>query len=248
MKRIVLGPHAAEQAMRTDPQRVHVLYVQDAHARARELEALAQRTGVRSEVRLAQELDALAPGLKHQGVVAITGDYPYLDFSVMLERAKPAPLFVALDQISDPHNFGAIVRSCVAFGADGVLTLKDRAAPVSAVVVRSSAGATERAQIARVTNLARTLGELRERGLHLVGLDASGDVALQDVDYGPEGRVLVIGSEGDGLRRLTREACDVLARVDLAGEFESLNASVAAGVALYESARARARVVSRDAG
>jgi 23S rRNA (guanosine2251-2'-O)-methyltransferase len=118
MKRIVLGPHAAEQAMRTDPKRVHVLYVQDAHARAKELEALAQRTGVRSEVRLAQELDALAPGLKHQGVVAITGDYPYLELSVMLERAKPAPLFVALDQISDPHNFGAIVRSCVAFGAD----------------------------------------------------------------------------------------------------------------------------------
>jgi 23S rRNA (guanosine2251-2'-O)-methyltransferase len=246
MKRIVLGPHAAEEAMRTDPKRVHVLYVQDAHARAKELVALAERTGVRSEVRLARELDLLAPGLKHQGVVAITGDYPYLDLLQVIERAKPAPLLVALDQISDPHNFGAIVRSCVAFGADGVLTLKDRAAPVSAVVVRASAGATERAQIARVTNLARALGELRAQGMQLVGLDASGDVALQDVEYAREGRVLVIGSEGDGLRRLTREACDVLARVDLAGEFESLNASVAAGIALYESARGRARVVSRD--
>jgi 23S rRNA (guanosine2251-2'-O)-methyltransferase len=246
MKRIVIGPHAAEQAMRADPQRVHVVYLQAAHSRSKDLEALAQRTGVRSEVRLAEELDALAPGLKHQGVVAITGDYPYVELSVMLERAKSAPLFVALDQVSDPHNFGAIVRSCVAFGADGVVTLKDRAAPVSAVVVRSSAGATERAQIARVTNLARTLGELQERGLQLVGLDASADDALQDVEYGPEGRVLVIGSEGDGLRRLTREACDVLARVDLAGEFESLNVSVAAGIALYESARSRERVVSRD--
>jgi 23S rRNA (guanosine2251-2'-O)-methyltransferase len=240
MKRIVLGPHAAEQAMRTDPKRVHVLYVQDGHARAKELDELAQKIGVRSELRPVQELDVLAPGLKHQGVIAITGEYPYLDLSQMLEQAKPAPLFVALDQISDPHNFGAIVRSCVAFGADGVLTLKDRAAPVSAVVVRASAGATERAPIARVTNLARTLSELRERGLQLVGLDARGDVALQNVEYSASGRVLVIGSEGDGLRRLTREACDVLARVDLAGEFESLNASVAAGIALYESARGRA--------
>jgi 23S rRNA (guanosine2251-2'-O)-methyltransferase len=244
MKRIVLGPHAAEEALRTDPKRVHVLYVQEAHARAKDLETLALRCGVRSELRLAQELDALAPGLKHQGVVAITGEYPYLDLPVVLERAKPAPLLVALDQISDPHNFGAIVRSCVAFGADGVLTLKDRAAPVSAVVVRASAGATERARIARVTNLARTLAELRDRGMQLVGLDAEGDQALHDVAYPAEGRVLVIGSEGSGLRRLTREACDVLARVDLAGEFESLNASVAAGIALYESARSRATVKS----
>jgi 23S rRNA (guanosine2251-2'-O)-methyltransferase len=240
MKRIVLGPHAAEEALRTDPKRVHVLYVQEAHARAKELDALAQRAGVRAEPRLAQELDALAPGLKHQGVVAITGEYPYVDLHTVLEQPKPAPLLVALDQISDPHNFGAIVRSCVAFGADGVLTLKDRAAPVTAVVVRASAGATERAKIARVTNLARTLAELRERGLQLVGLDASGEQPLHDVEYPAEGRVLVIGSEGSGLRRLTREACDVLARVDLAGEFESLNASVAAGIALYESARGRA--------
>jgi 23S rRNA (guanosine2251-2'-O)-methyltransferase len=244
MKRIVLGPHAAEEALRTDPKRVHVVYVQEAHARAKELDALAQRVGVRSELRLAQELDALAPGLKHQGVVAITGEYPFVDLPLVLERAKPAPLLVALDQISDPHNFGAIVRSCVAFGADGVLTLKDRAAPVSAVVVRASAGATERARIARVTNLARTLAELRDRGMQLVGLDAEGTSALHDVAYPAEGRVLVIGSEGSGLRRLTREACDVLARVDLAGEFESLNASVAAGIALYESARSRATLKS----
>jgi 23S rRNA (guanosine2251-2'-O)-methyltransferase len=242
MKRIVVGPHAAEQALRSDAKRVHVLYLQAGHSRAKELEALATQAGVRFELRSANELELLGPGLKHQGVVAITGEYPYVELSDALERAKPAPLVVALDQISDPHNFGAIVRSCVAFGADAIITLKDRAAPVSAVVVRASAGATERAQIAKVTNLARTLGELRERGLQLVGLDAAGRVALHEVDYPAEGRVLVIGSEGDGLRRLTREACDVLARVDLAGEFESLNASVAAGIALYESARSRARV------
>ena len=242
MKRVVLGPHAAEEAMRSDAKRVHVLYVQDGHARARELEAFAQRVGVRCETRAAEELEALAPGLKHQGVVAITGEYPYVDLNDVFARAKPAPLLVALDQLSDPHNFGAIVRSCVAFGADGVVTLRDRAAPVTPVVVRASAGATERARIARVTNLARTLGELRERGLQLVGLDARGQTRLHAVPYASKGRVLVIGSEGGGLRRLTREACDVVVRVDLATAFESLNASVAAGIALYESARARCTV------
>jgi 23S rRNA (guanosine2251-2'-O)-methyltransferase len=239
MKRLVLGPHGAEQAMRSEPKRVHVVYVQEGHARAKDIETLAQRTGVRAETRPAEALDALAGELKHQGVIAITGEYPYLELPELLERARPAPLFVALDQISDPHNFGAIVRSCVAFGADGIITLRDRAAPVTPVVVRASAGATERARIARVTNLARTLGELRERGLSLVGLDARGDTRLHAVPYAHQGRVLVIGSEGGGLRRLTRENCDVLARVDLASAFESLNASVAAGIALYESSRAR---------
>ena len=242
MKRIVLGPHAAEQAMRSDPKRVHVLYVQAGHARGRELEALASRMGVRCESRPATELEALAPDAKHQGVLAITGDYPYAELEQLLRRAPAAPLFVALDQLSDPHNFGAIVRSCVAFGAHGILTLKDRAAPVTPVVVRASAGATERAQIARVTNLARTLGQLRERGMQLVGLDARGDAPLHTLPFPEQGRVLVIGSEGDGLRRLTRESCDVLARVDLANAFESLNASVAAGIALYESARARSQM------
>jgi 23S rRNA (guanosine2251-2'-O)-methyltransferase len=242
MKRIVLGPHAAEQAIQSDPKRVHVLYVLAGHARGRELEALAQSTGVRCETRAVVELDALAPGGKHQGVLAITGDYPYAELEQVLARAAPLPLLVALDQLSDPHNFGAVVRSCVAFGADGILTLKDRAAPVTPVVVRASAGATERAQIARVTNLARTLGQLQERGMQLVGLDARGDVPLHTLEFPEQGRVLVIGSEGDGLRRLTRESCDVLARVDLANDFESLNASVAAGIALYESARARSRV------
>lgn len=241
MKRLLLGPHAAEQAIRAEPKRVNVVYVAAGQARGRELDALAQRMGVRCEQRAAEELDALAQGAKHQGVLAITGDYPYVELEQLLAEAGAKPLLVALDQISDPYNFGAIVRSCVAFGAAGVITLKDRAAPVTPVVVRASAGATERARIARVTNLARALGQLRERGMQLVGLDARGDAALHGLDFPEAGRVLVIGSEGEGLRRLTRESCDVLARVDLAGAFESLNASVAAGIALYESVRARGR-------
>jgi 23S rRNA (guanosine2251-2'-O)-methyltransferase len=239
MKRILAGPRGVEEALRADPTRISVVYVLAEGERLREFDALTRRVGVRCEPRSAPELEALAAGLKHQGVLAITGEYPYAELDVLLAQAGPAPLIVALDQVSDPHNFGAIVRSCVAFGADGIVTLKDRAAPVTPVVVRASAGATERAKIARVTNLARTLGALRERGMVVVGLEAGGTRSLAEVPFGAAGQVLVIGSEGDGLRRLTREHCDELVRIEMPGGFESLNASVAAGIALYETARAR---------
>jgi 23S rRNA (guanosine2251-2'-O)-methyltransferase len=237
---MLAGRRAVEEALAADPQRVVVVYVQDDGERSRELDALAQRVGVRCEPRSSGELDTLARGIKHQGVLAITGEYAYAELDVVLSQAGPAPLIVALDQITDPHNFGAIVRSCVAFGAAGIITLKDRAAPVTAVVVRASAGATERARIVRVTNLARTLERLRETGLRIVGLDAAAPSTLDTLQFGSEGRVLVIGSEGSGLRRLTRELCDELARIEMPGQFESLNASVAASIALYESARGRA--------
>ncbi|HEY2735736.1 MAG TPA: 23S rRNA (guanosine(2251)-2'-O)-methyltransferase RlmB [Polyangiales bacterium] len=242
MKRLLAGPRAVESAIAADPGRIVVVYVADDGKRLREFEAPARRAGVRCEARSSGELDALARGLSHQGVLAITGEYAYAELETVLAEAGPHPLIVALDQITDPHNFGAIVRSCVAFGADGIITLKDRAAPVTPVVVRASAGATERARIVRVTNLARTLELLRERGLSIVGLDAGGSSSLDALSFARDGRVLVIGSEGSGLRRLTRELCDELARIDMPGGFESLNASVAASIALYESARARAAI------
>jgi 23S rRNA (guanosine2251-2'-O)-methyltransferase len=239
MKRIVAGPRAVEEALRADPARIAVVYVVAERERLKEFDALTRRVNVRCEPRTSLELDVLASGLKHQGVLAITGEYPYAELDVILDKVGPSPLFVALDQISDPHNFGAIVRSCVAFGADAIITLKDRAAPVTPVVVRASAGATERAKIARVTNLARTLGMLHERGMTVIGLEAAGQTSLADMPFANGGRVLVIGSEGDGLRRLTREHCDALVSIEMPGGFESLNASVAAGIALYETSRAR---------
>ncbi|MEY4578372.1 MAG: hypothetical protein RL701_3075 [Pseudomonadota bacterium] len=240
MKRLLVGPRAIEEALQADHQRVTVIYATP--DRLRELEVHTRKTKTPCEPKTQPELDLLARGLKHQGVIAITGDYPYAEFEQLLAQTKQPALWVALDQIVDPHNFGAIVRSSVAFGAQAVLTLKDRSAPVTPVVVRASAGATERARIARVTNLARTLGILRERGFQVVGLDASASTTLDRLPVYAAGRVLVIGSEGDGLRRLTRENCDELARIEMPGEFESLNASVAASIALYESARALASV------
>jgi 23S rRNA (guanosine2251-2'-O)-methyltransferase len=240
MKRVLLGPHAVLEALRAAADKIVVVYTSgEAHGALSEVGRVAREQHVRCEPRERAELDALAEGVRHQGVLAITGEYPYCSLDELLARAAARPLIVALDQITDPHNFGAIVRSAVAFGADGILTLKDRAAPVTPVVVRASAGATEAARIARITNLARTLTELGDAGMQIIGLDAEGTVDLRELEYSERGRVLVVGSEGSGLRRLVREQCETLAAIPLRGPLGSLNASVAAGIAIYESARRR---------
>lgn len=234
MKRLLLGPRSVTEALRASASELSVVYMGD-DAR-RELAAIAELARQRSvvvEQRTAHELDALAKGERHQGVVAIGGGYSYLHLEELLDKLPEQALLVALDEITDPHNFGAIVRSAVAFGAHGIITLKQRAAPVTPVVVRASAGATEHAQIARVTNLAQTLSMLVERGFAAVGLAAEGAVDLRELDLHSQARVLVVGSEGYGLRRLVRERCTTLARIPMAGPIESLNASVAAGIALY---------------
>ena len=152
MKRLLVGPRAVLDALRTAPQQVAVVYYDaGGDASARDAARMARERNVRSEERGRPELDALARGQTHGGLLAISGEYPYVTLEDVLEQSAPSPLLVALDQITDPHNLGAIVRSAVAFGADGVLTLKDRAAPVTPVVVRASAGATELSRIARVS-------------------------------------------------------------------------------------------------
>jgi 23S rRNA (guanosine2251-2'-O)-methyltransferase len=166
-------------------------------------------------------------------VVAIAGSYSYLSFDELMGQLPERALLVALDEITDPHNFGAIVRSAVALGAHGIITLKHRAAPVTPVVVRASAGATEHARIARVANLAHTLDALQERDYEVLGLAAEADTDLHGVRASRSGRVLVVGSEGRGLRRLVREHCTQLVRIPMAGPIASLNASVAAAIALY---------------
>lgn len=244
MKRILCGVRAVSEALRADPRNINLVHVSDASPRGAlaEVIQLAQAAKLTVEPTDALALDALAKGVKHQGVIAVCGgDYPYLDLDALLQHARArsdSPLLVALDEVTDPHNFGAIVRSAVALGAHGVITLKDRAAPVTATVVRASAGATEHAAIARVTNLSRALERLRDEGFTAVGLAGEAAASLRDLDL-RGALVLVVGSEGSGLRRLVRERCDHLARIDLAGPVTSLNASVAAGVALYEAVRQR---------
>jgi 23S rRNA (guanosine2251-2'-O)-methyltransferase len=239
VKRLLLGPHAVLEAVRARPASLVLVLVSSSSERALRaaLEEIRAR-GVRIEARPTAELDGLAAGGRHQGLLALAGEYPYGSWDAV--TALPAPsLVVALDEITDPHNFGAIVRSSVAFGVDAVLTLKDRAAPVTPVVVRASAGATEHARIVRVTNLARSLDALRVDGFSVVGLDAEGTVEIGGLPPAERGRVIVVGSEGHGLRPLVRKRCDVLARIPMTGRIGSLNASVAAGVALYEASLQR---------
>lgn len=240
MKRIIAGPRAVTEALNGRASNIAALYFAQGYRIKKtllQIEKLAIKKRVFYQERSRSVLDKLAKNQRHQDVIAVAGEYTYFDLEGLLVNEPPQPLLLALDQITDPHNFGAIVRSAVAFGVSGILILKDRASPVTPAVVRASAGATEYAKIARVTNLARTLKLLNDRGMQIVGLDAQGPDELGTLPFSTVGRVLVIGSEGKGLRRLTKESCDVLARISLAGPIASLNASVAAAIAIYESTR-----------
>lgn len=234
MKRLIAGPRAVQEALSGRADRIHVIYYEHEVSRsARPVLEQAAAKRVRAEARDRDALDALAQGLRHQGLLAITGDYPYVSLPELLAKCGDAPLIVALDQIQDPHNLGAIIRSAVAFGAAGVITLKDRAAPVTPVVVRASAGATEQGLIVRVTNLSRTLMQLREQDMQIIGLAGEGDTDLGDLPENNSGQVLVIGSEGSGLRPLVKKQCDYLTRIPMPGPIASLNAAVAAGIAIH---------------
>lgn len=188
-----------------------------------------------------EELDRLAKGGNHQGALAITGEFAYREFYEMVEAAQKPGLFVALDGVTDPHNLGAIVRSALLLGADGLIIPKDRAAKVNAMVTKTSAGASEHLPIAQVTNLVRALEDLKEEGYWSAGL-ASGPKAipLQQLDAGMP-LVLVMGSEGKGIRPLVAKACDFLVEIPMAASaVGSFNVSVATAISLYEIARQRA--------
>lgn len=187
------------------------------------------------------ELDRLTGGAVHQGVALQLPEFEYADAEDVLDQAlhaETAPIVVACDSITDPRNLGAIVRSAAAFGAVAVLIPERRSADLTAVAWKASAGAAARIPVAKVTNLNRTLTHYADAGFTVVGLagEGTGDLGAIDSD---DPVLLVIGSEGDGLARLVRENCDVLARIPISSAVESLNASVAASIALYELSRTR---------
>jgi 23S rRNA (guanosine2251-2'-O)-methyltransferase len=187
------------------------------------------------------DLDRIANNGLHQGIALQVPPYDYTHPDDLLAAARDdaAPeLLVALDNISDPRNLGAIVRSVSAFGGHGVVIPQRRSASVTAVAWRTSAGAAARVSVARATNLNRTLRDWADAGLQVVGLDTEGDTTLDELD-GSGPLVVVVGSEGKGLSRLVRENCDAIVSIPMAGPTESLNASVAAGVVLAEIARQR---------
>jgi 23S rRNA (guanosine2251-2'-O)-methyltransferase len=189
------------------------------------------------------ELDRMTGGAIHQGVALQLKDYEYLHPDDLLAAAPAAdgePLIVALDSVTDPRNLGAIIRSAAAFGANGVLIPERRSAGMTAAAWKTSAGAAARLPVARATNLNRTLTSYAKAGLFLVGLDGEADGDIADLADASGPLVLVVGSEGSGLSRLVRESCDALTAIPMPGQVESLNAGVAAGIALYEISRRRA--------
>ena len=188
------------------------------------------------------DLDRMTSNHMHQGIALQVPPYNYAHPDDLLAATTNSPpaLLVALDNISDPRNLGAIVRSVAAFGGHGVLIPQRRSASVTAVAWRTSAGAAARIPVARATNLTRALKNWADAGVRVIGLDADGDTVLDDLD-GTDPMVVVVGSEGKGLSRLVRQNCDEVVSIPMAGHTESLNASVAAGVVLAEIARQRRR-------
>jgi 23S rRNA (guanosine2251-2'-O)-methyltransferase len=190
------------------------------------------------------ELDRLTGGALHQGLALKVRPYEYAHPDDLLARADEAgqtPLIAALDGITDPRNLGAVARSAAAFGAHGVVVPSRRGAGVTAGAWKASAGAFARLPVARAPNMARTLANYREAGLFVVGLDAEGDTEIRDLELATSPLVLAVGSEGKGLSRIVAQSCDVLVRIPIAARTESLNAGIAAGIALYEIATIRSR-------
>ena len=242
------GLHAVTSLLQRHPARVSVLLALDTRSdeRMAEVLRLAETAGVPVRRVSRRELDELIPGVSHQGVLAEMGKAPGLgeqDLPAFLEGlGKPAFLLV-LDGVQDPHNLGACLRSADAAGVDAVIVPRDRSAPLNSTVRKVACGAAETVPLVRVTNLARTLRVLKQAGVWIYGAAGEAESALYDTDLcGP--LALVLGGEGKGLRRLTREHCDGLMSIPLAGSVSSLNVSVATGICLFEVRRQRAKVNS----
>jgi len=240
---VAYGIHSVRVMLTRTPQRVRRVLLASGRDASRlgEVRELAQRAGVQIEAANDALLDKLAEGGRHQGVVAElhakAGD-PETQLEEALEAAEGAPLLLVLDGVQDPHNLGACLRSADAAGVAAVIAPRDRAAGLTPVARKVAAGAAESIPFVSVVNLARTLRDLKERGIWLIGTADDADMTLFEADFtGPT--ALVMGSEGEGMRRLTRESCDQLVSIPMAGAVESLNVSVATGVALFEAVRQR---------
>jgi len=242
--RVIYGVNPVKELLRGGGEELSELWlVEGARSGAvAELERQAREVGAQVKHAPRQKLDRLAGNDRHQGVVAVLeGAFRYAEVAELLEAARVAgepPLLVILDGVEDPQHLGAIIRSAVAFGAHGVVIPKDRAVGVTSGAVKASAGVVARCRVARVTNISRTIEELKNAGVWSVALAADGDRELGQLDLkGPT--ALVMGSEGEGIRSLVRRNCDHGARIGMVGQVESLSVSAAASVALYEVARQR---------
>ncbi len=238
---VIEGRNAVTEALRAGKSidRIYVLDgCQDGPISTIKREAKKQDIMVRYVEK--ERLDQISETGKHQGVIAYAAAYEYAEVEDLLKKAQEKgedPFLILLDNIEDPHNFGAILRTANLAGAHGVIIPKNRAVGLTATVARTSAGAINYTPVAKVTNLTKTIEELKKKGMWFVCADMDG-VAMYDLDLkGPIG--LIIGNEGSGVGRLVKEACDYVAAIPMKGDIDSLNASVAAGVLAYEIVRQR---------
>jgi 23S rRNA (guanosine2251-2'-O)-methyltransferase len=240
--RLIYGFHAVTSRIRQNPDGVLEVYLQAQRQdpRMRDLIKLAESHGVRVISVDAKRLDGMAGGTRHQGVAArVDASRRVVHLDDVLETLEEPPLLLVLDGVQDPHNLGACLRSADAFGVHAVIAPKDRAVGINATVEKVACGAAETVPYITVTNLARTLRELKERDIWVVGAAGEAEQDLHGFRH-PGALAWVLGAEGEGLRRLTRETCDELVRIPMLGSVESLNVSVSAGVCLFEARRQRA--------
>ncbi|AKG05613.1 MULTISPECIES: 23S rRNA (guanosine(2251)-2'-O)-methyltransferase RlmB [Salimicrobium] len=237
----ITGKNAVLEALKAE-RPINKIFISDQlqQQAAKKFEAAAKNNNILVQRVPKQKIDQLVDG-NHQGVAASVAAYEYSDmedlFSLAAERGEE-PFFLILDELEDPHNLGSIIRTADASGAHGVIIPKRRSVGLTAVVAKTSAGAVEHVPVVRVTNLARTIDELKERFVWVVGTAADGAEDYRELD-GTLPLALVIGNEGKGISRLTKEKCDWLVRLPMTGHVESLNASVSASLLMYEVYRNR---------
>jgi 23S rRNA (guanosine2251-2'-O)-methyltransferase len=240
---VVYGLHAVRAVLERSPERILELNLTAARedGRMRELREQAAKLGLSVQPATNESLAKLVGDVSHQGAVAVVRALQALDeaaLMALLEGIEGDALLLVLDGVTDPHNLGACLRSADAAGAHALILPKDRSASLDGVVRKVAAGAAEFLPVASVTNLARVLDRLKERGIWVVGTDGAAEQSIHSSDL-VRPLALVLGAEGAGMRRLTRERCDFLVRIPMGGSVESLNVSVAAGVALFEARRQR---------
>lgn len=225
---LVYGRNVANEFLK-NKEKVRKIYLQeDFHDK--NLLFTIQKSEIQVIFKRKIELDKLANGV-HQGIILDVVDFSYTDFSEFLDVDDA--VVVILDHLEDPHNLGAIVRTCEAAGVTGIILPKNRGVEVNATVMKTSVGAIENIPISMVTNLNTTIQTLKEHGFWIVGTDMENSMDYREIDY--SGKIaLVIGNEGEGMSRLVRESCDFIARIPMRGKVNSLNASVAAGIMIYE--------------
>lgn len=239
---VLVGRNAVTEALKSG-RGINKLWIAsgDREGSVAEIAALAKERGIVVQYVERAKIESLAGGHRHQGVLAYVAPVPYAELDDILKAAEEkgeAPFLVLLDELEDPHNLGALLRTADATGVHGILIPKRRSVSLNATVAKTSAGAVEYVPVARIGNIAQTLKKLKEKGFWVAGADMDGEKAYHEADLtGP--LVLVVGSEGRGMSRLTKDACDFIVSMPMVGRINSLNASVAGSILMYESMRQR---------